>query len=64
MRLGKTAHKAGIGRGRRTSEPVVEMGDGEGQIHRGGEFEEEVEEADRIGTAGDGDEHTFSLPDH
>jgi hypothetical protein len=63
-RRGQGANEIGVGAGGVAAQVVVDVEDTEGQIPAGGEVAEDVEEADGIGAAGDGDGDAIAGREH
>jgi hypothetical protein len=63
-RGGEGADEIGVGAGGVAAEIVVDVEDAERQIPAGGKIEEDVEEANGIGAAGDGDGDAIAGGEH
>src|ERR1035441_9280136 len=63
-RGGQGANEIGVGAGGVAAQVVVDVEDTEGQIPAEGEVAEDVEEADGIGAAGDGDGDAVAGREH
>jgi hypothetical protein len=61
---GEGADKLGVGTGGVAAQIVIDVEDAEGQVPAGEEFEEDVEEADGVGAAGDGNGDAIAGGEH
>jgi hypothetical protein len=61
---GEGADEFGVAAGSVAAQIVIDVHDAKGQIPPGGEFQEDVEEADRVGAAGDRDGNAIARGEH